>query len=796
MRVLLSWLKDFIEIDLTNDALSDLLTLAGLEVDKIEPLPFSFKDVIIGEIKEIAPHKSADKLKVTQVFDGTETLQIVCGDPQVKVGMKVALAQVGATLTLEEGKTLKIKKSKLRDVDSFGMLCSGKELGLSEDNSGILSLDEKAPVGTLLEDHFGDTLIEISLTPNLGHCMSMVGIARELGALLDKKITLPPIKLQEGEKAMELTVTAVDNSGCPRYMCREIRNVKVGPSPEWMQKRLEACGVRSINNIVDVTNYVMLELGQPLHAFDGEKITGQTLSVTLSEKKSPFETLDGEKRTIPEGTLMIHDKKGPIAVAGVMGGANSEVDESTKVVLLECAAFDPSTVRRASKALGIRTESSARFERGVDSAKASFALDRAAALIAKCCGGTVSKGHIDVSKGEPKRKTIKVDINRANALLGTTLSLSEGESFLKRLEMEVKITGDVMTVTVPTYRNDIHEEIDLIEEIARMYGYNNIKKREARVVLSPLSHSPLYLATSKVRRELIGQGLQEFLTCDLISPKLSELCFEKELGKREEIAVLKPSSVDQSILRMSLLPGLLQTIGWNQDRRNFDISAFELGRVHFRNGEEVVERQSAALILTGNRAPHFWGEKPVEVDFFDLKGVVETLLKSFRIPKAVFAPSNLKSFHPGKQAQIRVGDKPIGVIGEMHPERLRALDLERRIFYAEIDVHTLIELQGKATQFTPLPQYPGSSRDWTLTLKKEVPIEAVMQLFDSFPSKLLKKSVLLDLYESVALGIDKKNVTFRFEYCNARKTLEQSQVDKEHARLLKFATERMCEFIP
>lgn len=778
MRVPLSWLKEFVELNLSEEALSDVLTLAGLEVDKVERTPFSFSGVVVAEVKETAPHPNADKLKVAQVFDGSETLQVVCGDPRCAAGMKVALATVGATLEDSEGKSFKIKRSKLRDVESFGMLCSGKELGLSEDDDGILQLGKEAPVGADLSELYGDLVFEISLTPNLGHCMSMLGMGRDVAALLDQKVKRPEISIRENSEKSSLSVKIEDSDNCHRYTAHKITGIKVGPSPDWMKSRLENAGVRSINNIVDVTNYVMLELGQPLHAFDAKKVQGQAISVQSTTSPITFETLDGEKRKIPKDILMIHDAKGPIAVAGVMGGANSEVEDQTTEIILESAYFNPSTVRRGSKALSLRSESSARFERGVDFEMVPIALDRAAALIAELSGGTVCAEKVDEVGKEHRKKKVKIHLGRTNQILGTKLSLNEVESFLKRLEMDVKEEGETFHVTVPSYRNDIHGEIDLIEEVARIYGYNNIKKREARVVNSPLPHTAIYLMEKEVREKLIAQGLQEFLTCDLISPKLSELCLEKQLGEKEEIKVLKPSSVDQSILRMSLLPGLLQSVKHNFDRKNRDLHAFELGRIHFKDQGRFKERLMAGILLTGKRRPHHWEQKAEDTDFFDLKGILENVIEN-----SSYAPIRLKSFHPGKQASIHIGDIRLGVMGEVHPERLKRLDIEERVFFAQIDLHEWMATLKKEKKMSPLPQFPGSERDWTVTLHQDLPLGSVFDLIYAFPSKLLKNSSLLDIYESEKLGRNKKNVTFRFTYRDDRKTIEQPQVDKEHARL-------------
>lgn len=795
MRVPLSWLKEYVQLDIPNDQLCDVLTLAGLEVDKIEPTPFSFSHVVVVEIRDVQPHPQADKLKVVQVFDGKETLQIVCGDPSCSVGTKTALAQVGATLETEKGKLLKIKPSKLREVESMGMLCTEKELGLSEHDSTIMHLAEKTPIGADLTHLLGDTIIEISLTPNLGHCMSILGIARDIAALLDQKISPLQIKEPNFQEIVHPTLKIVDVENCYRYCCLVIKNIKVGPSPDWIKRRLENAGVRSINNIVDITNYVMLELGQPLHAFDYAKLNGNQITVQSTTSEILFETLDGLKRKIPSDTLMIYDEKEPVAVAGVMGGAHSEVKETTQDILIEAAHFHPSAVRKSSKSLGIRSESSARFERGVDHEMVTKALNRAAMLIIDFAGGELASKKIESIPHPIQKRQIQLRVNRVNQILGTQLSQNEIESFLKRLEMELKTTESYIEVTIPSYRNDLNYEIDLIEEVARVFGYNNIQKREARVVNSPLPNAPLYFMENRVRCKLLESGLQEFLTCDLISPELATLSFEKSLGKKEEIHVLKPSSIDQSILRTSLLPGMLQAVKHNFVQQNHNISAFEIGQVHFKHKEQYIERATAAILLTGKTRPHHWGIKPKEFDFFDLKGKVEDFLETFDVPHPVFEKSNLESFHPGKQARIQTQGFHLGVLGEVHPHRLKSLGIEERVFFAQIDLHDLMELKREEKQMTPLPQFPGSDRDWTLTVKKEASIETIFQAIHSTPSKLLKKSFLLDLYESDKLGRNLQNVTFRFIYRSDHQTLELKQVEKEHKRLISEITKKISDFI-
>lgn len=788
MLVPLSWLQDYIPLSISTDDLSEVLTLAGLEVEKIEQVSLSFSDVVVREVIDVQPHPSAGKLKVAQVADGNGTIQIVCGAPNCQPGMRTAYAKIGAILTDELGKTFKIKKARLRGIDSYGMLCSERELGLSDDHDNIIELPSDVPIDIDLKEIFGDTIIEISLTPNLGHCMSMLGIARDLAAMIDSKATRPSFKLTENskEKISDYLDISVENpNSCKQYSCRLIRNVKVGPSPLWLKKRVEAVGMRSINNIVDVTNYIMFGIGQPMHAFDYEKIRGAKISVQLTQQETIFKTLDGERRKIPEGILMIYDAIRPIAIAGLMGGADTEVEDNTCHVLLEAANFNSALVRHASKELNLRSDSSSRFERGIDHGKVTQALDQAAYLIHKVAGGDVIEGMINISTKPYKEKILKVHVKRANDLLGTSLSYNEIESFFYRLEMEVEnIDDEVLEVTIPSYRNDIYHEIDLIEEIARVYGYNNINKSTPQVINSEIPHAPMFLIEQEIRTLLLREGLQEFLTCDLISPKLAKLSLEKGLSKDEAIHVLHPSSIDQSILRTSLLPGLLQTLKHNLDHQIDHISAFELGLVHFRDHTHFQERPAVAIIMMGKKNPHYFADKVQEVDFFDLKGILENILAEFGIPCPIFSPSYLKSFHPTKQATIHIGSIRIGVLGEVHPEHLDILDIKKRAFFAQLDLHDLLKCKSCSKKMTPLPQFPSSDRDWTLTVKKEVPIGIITSHIHACKSELLKELFLLDLYENKKIGSEYKNITLRFTYRDDKKTIEQSQVEKEHNRII------------
>ncbi len=797
MKVPLSWLKDYLKLELPAQQIADTLTLAGLEVEKIERPEFPFIGVVVAEIVAVAPHPHADKLRIATVFDGKETIQVVCGAPNCRQGLKTALAPIGAALKDAEGKTWKIKKTKLRDMESHGMLCSAKELGLSEEGEGILELSLDLVAGTDLASLYADSVLEISLTPNLGHCMSLIGIARELAALLQLSYSKPEIQLSENPAQSirdKIHVKIEDPAQCVRYSCRMVAGVKVAPSPDWLKNRLQACGIRSINNLVDISNYVMLEYGQPLHIFDYDQIADKTILISSKTPYTAFETLDGQSRKIPEGSLLICDSKGPLAFAGIIGGSRSAVSEQTQNILIESADFSKASVRRTSKLLNLRTDASLRFEKGIDPMAVVEALNRAAALVVQIAGGEAIKGIIDQGQTSFNPSPILCRLAKVNQILGTLLSLNEIAAILKRLEILVSPEShDTLRCQPPSYRNDLASEIDLIEEIGRLYGYHHIPKIIPKHITSSLPHAPMFLFEQQVRAQLRELGLQEFITCDLISPSQAQLTHENTLPAEALISVLHPSSIDQSILRATLLPGLLQAMKYNQDRQMRDISGFEVGRIHFKEGQSYLEQSSAALILMGEDRPYHFDPKPKEVDFFDLKGHVENLLHALGIENVTFEISHLHNFHPGRQARIQAKglDFLLGVMGEVHPSHLHALGIHQRVFFAELNLHNLYPLRKIRWTAAPIPLYPGSERDWTLTLKESVHIGDLLDMIRTLSSPLLEKVMLLDLYKSEQIGKDRKNATFRFVYRDLEKTISMETVEREHARITQLVAEKL-----
>lgn len=799
MKILLSWLKEYIDINLHPAEIAKLLTSAGLEVENITTLSPTFTKVVTAKVSSVQPHPNADKLRIATVTDGTQSFQVVCGAPNCREGIITALALVGASLPDPKNGCYVVKPAKLRGMDSFGMLCSARELGLSCENEGIMEFTDHVSIGADVAAMYGDTLFDISLTPNLNHCNSLIGVARELSAATGIPVRYPPFTVIESSEDLIENLVKVDvraRSGCPRYACRIIQSVAVGPSPGWLKTRIEAAGLRSINNVVDATNYVLLEYGHPLHPFDYDKIENHEVIVRLAAEGESFTSLDHKTRRLNPEDLLVCDQAKPLAIAGVMGGVESEVSDHTRTILLESAYFHPSTIRRTSKHLGLQTDSSKKFERGSDPNGVLQALNRAADLIVRLAGGRVATGVIDSKEQAFEKKHVRCRINKANALLGIHLGSAQIEHIFTRLEFEYECKENEYDIKVPTYRTDINSEIDIIEEIARIHGYDNIPETPTPYLGSQLPHAPLFLFERKIRDVLLSEGLQEFLTCDLIGPTLMNIAKEIIMPEENLARVLNPTSIEQSVLRTSLLPGLLQVVKYNLDHQNLDISGFELGRIHFKEGDQYREQTMASMLLTGKSSLHHWDRKPSSVDFYDLKGIIENLLEKFGIRNVSFKPSQLNIFHSGRQAAIYADNKEIGSMGEIHPAVQRRLDVAQRIFFAEMNVHDLFKLQKTEWKMKDIAIYPGSERDWTVTLNEETPISDVFNALFAIPSVFLEKITLIDLFRSDKLGIDKKNATIRFVYRDNEKTIEQSIVDQEHAKITseasKLLKDRLC----
>jgi len=790
MQVSLNWLKEYVSIDLDPKDLGDLLTMSGSEIESITEVGKEFEGVVVGQITSVHPHPNADKLSLCTVDTGSATCSIVCGAQNMKPGDKVPLALTGATLP----SGITIKKAKIRGEPSEGMLCSEVELALGNDGSGIMILSSEAQVGQPLSETLGlkDLVFEIGLTPNRPDCLSLIGLAREISALTGKALHLPPLSMEEqGEDISTLTsVTIQDPDLCPRYCARIISGITIGPSPLWMRRRLEACGMRAINNVVDVTNYVLLELGQPLHAFDLTLLDQQRIVVKRATPGTSFTTLDDKERKLPEDALMICDGSKPIALAGIMGGLNTEVKETTSRVLLESAYFTPAGILRTSKKMGLRTESSQRFEKGVDPEGVPWALNRAAQLIAELAGGTINPDFIDnYPNPVPSPPTITLSTGRTNSILGTELTSDEISQTLRDLTFTVhKDSEDSITVTPPSFRVDIKEGIDLIEEVARLWGYDRIPATLPHAISHPPQKDRAVLLEKKTKETLIQQGYREIITYSFISPlDLQNLGLSAEDQRLQPLTLLNPLTEDQSSMRTTLIPGLLSTARKNIFQNNSNLKLFEVGPVFFRRESERLpeEVKMVAGLATGLYQEESWNTDGRAVDFYDLKGCVETLLNQLRIRNVSFSLPEMNPFLNTVNAlDLMVGKQKVGFVGEILPQVLDRFQLSQQIYVFEIFLSRLLPEFSEQEKFYPLPKYPPVYRDIALVVDDTISAQTVSETMEKFKNKYIEEIEIFDYYKGKSLAPGKKSLAYRLKYQAYDHTLTDREVNALHEKLI------------
>ncbi len=787
MKISFQWLKDYIEFSLTPSEVAESLTHMGLEVEKLSELQPPFAKVIVAKIESLHRHPQSDHLTVCTVHDGRRNYSIVCGAPNLKAGDRVAFALEGATLPGGG----KISKESLHGVLSEGMLCSEKELGLSEDAAGIMILDAHLPLGVPLESAVGlqDWILEINITPNRSDCLCMLGIAREISALTGQPLRYPsPKKTDEKAGEFGTTVTLERPDLCPRYVAQIIFGVKIAPSPFWMRRRLEVVDVRSINNIVDVTNYVMLEMGQPLHAFDLDHLAEKRIVVRTAERGEKFTTLDGVERALPEEALMICDGQKPVALAGIMGGLNSEVQISSRDILLESAYFDPMGIRRTSKQAGLSTEASLRFERGIDPNGSLRAARRAAALMAELAGGTMAREAVDNYPRKIEPQNIFLRGQRVNRILGTSLPPSQAQSYLQKFDLQVEANdSDTFQVTIPTYRVDLKREIDLIEEIARLHGYHRIPVTLPCGRVAAEKKTKMQRAATRARDLLVACGFWEVINYSFISPRaLQNLRLAAPDRRGQPLQIRNPLSDDQSIMRTTLLPGLLQAARYNAHRQNFDLRLFELGRVFFPREDQELPEEVEVLsgILSGDRDEESWAKPKVPCDFFDLKGTVETLLDGLGVSGYRFLALHEESFlHPGKSCRLEVNGKGWGEMGELHPDVRETWELETSIFLFEINFQALIEGAEEHRSFKSLARFPAVFRDLAVIVDEKIPAGDLLQTLWGANDGLISEIKLFDLYQGKPVPSGKKSLAFRLKYQAGDRTLTDREVNQLHQKV-------------
>ena len=789
MKVSLNWLKDYVEIRMGMKELINLLTMAGLEVEEAISTGEGFEKIVVAEIGSIRRHPNADRLSLVEARTDKESFAIVCGATNIKAGQRVPLALVGTRLP----NGVQIKKSKIRGEASEGMLCSEIELGLGQDASGIMILSPSVPLGLNLGEALGmrDTILDISITPNRPDCLCVIGVAREIAALTHQKVKSPLLSLSDrGEEIHQKTsVTILDQDLCPRYVARMIEAVRIGPSPHWMKDRLEKVGIRSINNVVDVTNFVMMECGQPLHAFDFELLEEGRIVVRRAERGEEFVTLDGVKRTLDGEMLMICDGVKPVAIAGVMGGLNSEIREDTKIVLLESAYFDPMGNRRTAIKLGLETEAAYRFGRGIDYGSCLSAADRATQLIQELTGGRVVEGVIDAYSKSIKPKPIRMRVQRVNQVLGTEVPAKQMRAYLEDLELDVREEDEnILLVTPPSFRGDLEREIDLIEEVARMNGYEKIPITLPRGSPSSERRSKEFVLERRTKEVLIHNGYHEVVTYGFTSPASWDMIgLPRDDPRRQHIRILNPLTEDFSVMRTTLIPGLMETARYNVSRKNSDLKLFELKKVFLpQEGERLPkEVKSLAGLAMGFDKDSHWAFSPRPVDFYDVKGCVEDLLDGLQMKEAKFnRAEDIPYLHPGKASRVVLDHEVLGVLGEVHPEVLGHYEVHGKVYLFEMDFGKLVKWAGEERRFQLLPKFPAVYRDLSIVVDESLEAERVMEAIRTFRQPFVEEVTLFDIYQGPPIPEGRKGVTYRIRYQASDRTLTDEEVNQFHEKVI------------
>ncbi len=766
------WLREWVNPEVDTDTLVAKLTLAGLEVDAVEPVAGEFTGVVVGQVKSVEPHPDADKLRLCQVdVAGDELLSIVCGAANVRQDLKIPVATVGAVLP----GNFKIKPAKLRGVPSFGMLCSSKELGLTESADGLMELVEDAPVGTDFRVYLDldDVSIDVDLTPNRSDCLGVAGIAREVGVLTGCDLTKPAQKTISEQSLKQISVKVSDKESCPNYVGRVIENINVtAKTPVWMQERLRRSGLRSLSPVVDITNYVMLELGQPMHAFDLDKINGG-INVRTASANESLTLLDGQDIKLTSDTLVIADDNSALAIAGVMGGNKSSVTDSTKHVFLEAAFFNPLVIAGRARAYGLHTDSSHRFERGVDPELALQAINRATELLLDIVGGQAGPVTQVVSDADlPQAQQILLRANRIKRVLGIEIPASEVEDQLTRLGMSVNVIDQGWQVTAPSFRFDIAIEVDLIEELGRLYGYDLLPETRPQGTVLTANISEHQLATHRLQSLLVDRGYQEAITYSFVDPSIQKyLAVEGESA----IELANPISADLSVMRTSLWPGLIQALVHNLNRQQDRVRLFEVGRIFTGTQDNVEQHRHIGGLVCGSRYAEQWSEKQRSVDFFDVKADVEALLDLGRDSDIRFVAEQHPALHPGQSARIYKGEQAIGWMGALHPRLNKPLDIKNRVYLFELTLTDVLDAQVPA--FTPVSRFPAIRRDFALQVADKITLGEIQDCLQGIKSDILKGIQLFDVYSGEGVELGFKSIALAFHLQHGERTMTDDEVE-------------------
>ncbi|MTI68222.1 MAG: phenylalanine--tRNA ligase subunit beta [Firmicutes bacterium] len=792
MLVPVNWLKKYVDIDINTKELADELTMSGSHVDSIEETNKGVDKVVVGKILEINDHPNADKLVITKVDVGEEELKIVTGATNINKGDYVPIALVGAKLP----GGMKIKKSKLRGESSFGMMCSLDELGISSDlipkefKNGILILDKEYELGKDIKDilELDEKVIDFEITPNRPDCLSIIGMARETAATLNKELKIPNVKINnqiEDIKDYVNGIEVLDNDLCKRYYSKVVKNIKVKPSPLWMQQRLIKAGVRPINNIVDVTNYVMLELGQPLHAFDLDKLKDKKIEIRRAKEDEEITTLDGVKRDIDDSMLIIADAEKPIAIAGVMGGENSEVSKETKTILIESANFDGRSVRLTSRRVGLRTEASSKFEKNLDPNLSEIACKRVCQLLEDIKAGEVIKGEIDIYDKLLNEKSLSLRPERVNKLLSTDLSKQQMIDILNRLEFKAEKVDKNIKVIVPTFRQDIELEADIIEEIGRIYGFSKIEPKPFKGTLTKGEKSRQRKIEDIVKNKLTGFGLNEIMTYSFISPKAYDRINLPEYSmKRKYVELLNPLGEDYSVMRTTLIPNMLDALARNYKYGVNKAWAYEIGNIFTPKNVPVkslpYENKNLCIGMYG------------EVDFYYIKGILNTILESLGVYNVEYMPEkHHNTFHPGRTASVVKNNNVLATIGEIHPDVLKNYGIKERVYALELDLEITSILTNLKNKYKELPKYPAINRDMAIVLDEEILVKEIEKIIKETGGELIEDITLFDVYKGEQIPEGKKSVAYSVTYRSYERTLKDEEVSKIHKEIVELIKDKL-----
>jgi len=777
------WLREWVNPSISTDDLLAQITMAGLEVDGMDPVAGEFSGVVVGEVLSTEPHPDADKLNVCKVSDGKEEFQVVCGAANVRPGLKIPFAKIAAVLP----GNFKIKKAKLRGVESFGMLCAESELGLAESSDGLMELAADAPVGTCIRDYLllDDNCIEVDLTPNRSDCLSMAGLAREVGVLNKASVTTPEINEVEATTSITFPINVEDSESCPKYLGRVISGVDLSkPTPLWMQEKLRRSGLRSIDPAVDVTNFILIELGQPMHAFDLNTLNG-SIVVRKAKNEESLTLLDGQEVKLRKDTLVIADHSAPLAIAGVMGGENTGVTSKTTSIFLECAFFNPLAIAGKARSYGLHTDSSHRFERGVDYQLQRDAVERATELLISIVGGEAGPISEECDAAQmPEARSVRLRESKVESLLGLKIDAEEIEEILTRLGLDVAEKEEAAWVfNVPSYRFDISIEPDLIEEIGRVYGYNKLPKTTAMgsMILSPVDESIFpqdYLAD-----RLVSLGYQEAITYSFVDADVQQ----QVMPDAQSVALANPISADLAVMRTSLWPGLLKALSYNQNRQQPRIKFFETGLKFVKEGEEIIQTRMISGVVSGSVHTENWNNESRQLDFFDVKADLESILLPID-SNVLFEKASHPALHPGQSAKIVKKGELIGYFGAIHPKLQKSLDLNGPVYMFELCLNETV--QGQVASFSEVSKYPEVRRDLAILINKDVPFQDVEKLVKENAGEDLVKAIIFDVYSGSNLAENERSLGLGLVWQRVDRTLNDEEINQSFECIVSALNEK------